>query len=153
MRKIIYLSIIITLPLLSGCGFTAKEIGRISIDDLSTKENIQPKSIELNLNDGDNLSYWTEMNIEFEGELALEFQVQLSLDGKTLGIKSFDPFDRDITMGEFKSTVLNKTKWKFSGRMKEFNISQNGNYKFEVILISNGNESLKLNKAEFVFKK
>ena len=153
MKKTFYLLLLVVSIITNGCGFTADEIGRVSIDQLSTEGNIQSKSITLDLKNGDKLSYWADMNIEFEGELALEFQVRLTFNEKQLGARSFNPFDRDITMGEVKSTLLNKTTWRFSGRMKHFTIPEDGKYTFEVILLSNGNETFKMNKADLVFKK
>jgi len=138
---------------LAGCGLTGEEVGRIEIDQLSTAENIQPKYVEFELNKGDVLNYWTELDIEFDGNLLLEYQVELVLGEKSMGVISLNPFEKDITIGELKTSIMNKTKWRFSGRMANFDISESGNYKFNAILMSNGNESLRVNRAALVFKK
>lgn len=136
-----------------SCGLTGEEIGRIDIDQLSSEGNIHSNSVDLVLNEGDELSYWALLDIEYEGDLELEYQVELIKDGKSRGFVPLDAFDKDITLGEVKTSIMNKTKWQFSGRIAKFTISESGTYTFKAILVSNGNKTLNLKNAALVFKK
>ncbi len=151
MRKI--LIVFILGILLSGCGLTGEEIGRIEIDEISTEGNVEPASAEIELMSGESLNVWADMDIEYTGNAGLQYKLEMVRNGKSDGIITLDPFDKDITLNERKTTLMNKTKWKFSGRMKNFDVSDSGTYVFNAILVSNGNPSLVIHKADLVFKK
>ena len=149
-----YLFIIIFACFLAACSaITGEEIARINIDHISTKENLDWKSIELDLNAGEKIHLWSEMDMKYEGALALRYQLQVIKDTDTLGYIEFDPMDKNITIGEIKTSFGNKTNWKFSGRSDTWNVQDSGHYFLRAILVSNGNESLELKKSDIVLKK
>lgn len=154
MRKVFYILVAVaTTTLLACAALKAKEIARISIEQLSTSDQKLWKQTSVDLKKGDILRFWTEMDMEFEDDLKLEYQVQYIKNSDTLGYITLNPFERKVSVGESKASLMNKTTWSFGGQMDILEITENAKYTFRVILVSNGNETLKLNKADFVLKK
>lgn len=149
-----HILIILFAFLLAACSaITGEEIARINIENISTKDNIDWKSVELDLNAGDKIHLWSEMDMKYEGDLALRYKLQVIKEADTLGYFEFDPMEKDITISELKTSFGNKTNWKFSGRSDFWNVKDSGHYVLRAILISNGNETLELNKSDIVIKK
>ncbi len=148
------LLILLTAILAYSCdAISAKEVARLSFDRIATQENLNIQTTELELKAGDKIQLWTEMNMEYEGPLGLEYRVMVTKEADTLAFFQLDPEDKDVTMGEVKTSINDKTKWRFSGRMGKFAIEDDGLYKFSSMLASSENPSLKLNKADLVLKK
>lgn len=125
----------------------------MSFEKASTQEELHIQSTELELKAGDKIQLWTEMNMEYEGYLGLEYRILMIRGTDTLGVYQLDPEDKDITMGEVKTSFGGETKWRFSGRMGKIGIEDDGVYTFSSILAASENPSLKLNKADLVLKK
>ncbi|MCD6065258.1 MAG: hypothetical protein K0S33_84 [Bacteroidetes bacterium] len=153
--KIIKIALLfcIALVLVKCAALTSKEVGRVQIDTISDAENMDWKEVKLDLKAGEKLWFWTDMSIIYDDELELEYQVQLIRDSDTLGYIKLHPFEKKVTIGEIKSSVLGHTDWSFQGQMDFLQIEKSGQYTFRVILVSSLNETLKLNKADLVLKK
>jgi len=147
--KLLAISLVLT-----GCdALTGKEVGRLQINQLSTEGNLVIKETTLDLKKDDEIGIWSDMDIEYEGDVALRFRVEIWKDGKKLGGFEVDPTEKKITIGEVKTTVMGKTDWSFSGKSSDYKIEEDGKYTFKGILVASENSSLKVNKAEVVFKK
>jgi hypothetical protein len=147
--KLLAISLVLT-----GCdALTGKEVGRLQINQLSTAGNLVVKETTLDLRKGDEIGIWSDMDIEYEGDVALRFRVEIEKDEKTIGGFEVDPTDKNITIGEDKTTIMDKTDWSFSGRNSVYKIEEDGKYTFKGILVASENSSLKVTKAEVVFKK
>jgi hypothetical protein len=147
--KLLTLSLILT-----GCdALTGKEVGRLQINQLSTEGNLVVKETTLDLKKDDEIGIWSDMDIEYEGDVALRFRVEIWKDGKNMGGFEVDPTEKKITIGEVKTTVMDKTDWSFSGKNSVYKIEEEGKYTFKGILVASENSSLKVTKAEVVFKK
>lgn len=139
---------------LTGCdAITGKEVGRLQINQLSTEGNLIIKEATLDLKKDDEIGIWSDMDIEYEDYVALRFRVEIWKDGKQMGGFEVDPTEKNITMGEVKTTLMGKTDWSFSGKNSEYKIEEDGKYTFKGILVASENPSLIVNKAEIVFKK
>jgi hypothetical protein len=142
------------ISILVSCdSLSSKEVARIPVNTISNIKNPDWKTTSLDLKAGEKLWFWTDMDIEYSGNLELIYQIQLIKNTDTLGYIEFHPFDKKITLGEMKTTLLGKTKWSFKGSMDFLKIKESGKYTFRAILASSQNESLKLNKADLVLKK
>lgn len=141
--------------LLIGCeALTGKEIARLPVNQISLDTtHLFIKEATLDLKNGDKINIWSDMDIEYDGDASLRFKIEIQKNGHNLGVLTIDPMKKNITLGEIKTTLNNKTNWSFSGKNSEFNIDGDGTYKFRAILISSGNPTLKIKKAEVVFKK
>jgi len=137
----------------SCSGLTGEEVGRIAINQVSTPEKILTKQIRVDLKKGDEIAFWSEMDMEYEGQVGLRFRVKILHDGKEYTSLEIDPANKNITIGEFKSTIKDKTKWRFKGRNTKIRIKEDGTYTFVSQLIASENSTLKINKAELVLKK
>lgn len=156
MRKILSLIILAaTFALYTGCSaLTGEEVGRLPINQVSTNDsNLIVKEISLDLKKDENIAIWSDMDIEYEGDVALRFRLDILKDGEQLGGLEIDPTDKNITIGEFKTTLMNKTDWRFTGKNSNVKIEEDGNYTFRGILVASENPTLKVEKAEIVLKK
>lgn len=139
---------------ISGCSaLTGEEIARLSINQVSNDSNLVIKETSLQLIKGDEVAIWSDMDLEYEGEVALRFRMEVLKDGEEFGGIEIDPAKKNISIGEFKTSINRKTDWSFLGKNTELNIEEDGNYTFKGILVAADNPSLKINKAEIVFKK
>ena len=140
--------------ILTGCdALTGKEVGRLQINQLSTEENPVIKETTLDLKKGDEIGVWSEMDLEYEGHVAMRFRVEIWKDEKQIGGLEVDPTEKTITLGELKTTVMGKTDWSFTGKNSVIKIDDDGKYTFKGILVASENSSLKVTKAEVFFKK
>lgn len=154
MKKINLFLLFISPLLITSCeAITGKEIGRLPINELSLEGDLRIKETKLELSKDDEIILWSDMSFEHEGEVELRFRVEVLMDTVRLGGLEFDPTDKNVTIGEVKSTIMNKTSWRFSGRNTKLDIKDDGIYTFRGILIASENPTLKVNKAEIVFKK
>lgn len=137
--------------ILSSC--TGEEVGRLPVNAISTEDNLIIKEQSLNLKKGDEIGIWSEMDMEYEGDAPVRFKVQILKDGKEFGGLEIDPTDKNISMGEVKTTIMDKTSWSFTGKNKSLTIEEDGNYIFKALLVAAPNNTLKIKKAELVLKK
>ncbi len=148
------LLILLTLGFTYGCdAISAEEVARMSFEKASTQEELHIQSTEVELKAGDKLQIWTEMSMEYEGPLGLEYQLLMIKGADTLAMYQLDPEDKDVTMGEVKTSFGSETKWRFSGRMAKIAIEDDGLYTFSSLLAASENPSLQLKKADLVLKK
>ena len=154
-RFSLFYSFLIFLAIITvSCdALTGEEIARISDNQISTEESLDWKTAELDLKAGDEIGFWAEMDMEYEGNLGLRFQVQVIYEKDTLGIMEIDPMDKNITLGEVKTEIMDKTSWSYTGKVGSYTVENDGHYAFRTILISSPNETLKLEQADLVFKK
>ena len=138
-----------------GCNaLTGEEVARLSIDELTVDQSdLKTQSTTIDLEAGDRLNLWAHMDLEYEGELALEFQLLIIKEGDTLNMLPLNPFEVDITMNEVKTSFNNKTDWRFAGRMNYLDIEDSGTYEFQTLLLANVGANPTINKADLVFKK
>jgi hypothetical protein len=146
-------AILFTL-ILAGCSaLTGEEVGRLAINQISSEDNLIKKEASVVLKPGDEIAFWSEMDMEYEGDVKIVFRISMTKDGKDLGAMDVDPRKKDMTIGEVKTSIGDKTSWSFSGRGAIIPITEAGNYKFEAILLASDNPSLIIKKAELVLKK
>lgn len=152
LKKLIFT---LALPLfLIGCSaITGEEIARLKINKVSIQGNFVAKDVTLDLKKGDELSFWSDMDIAYEGEATLEFKVKIFKNQTKVAQFEIDPTKKKLTIGEVKTAVMGKTKWSFFGKNHEFVIEEDGAYRISSILVASKNPSLKVTKAELVLKK
>jgi len=144
-----------TILIFTGCSaLTGEEVGRLPINQVSTDDdNLIMKEISLDLKKDEQIAIWSDMDIKFEGDVALIFRVEVLKNGEILNGFEIDPTDKNITIGEVKTSVMGKTDWRFSGKNGDYKIEEDGNYTFKGILVASENPTLQVNKAEIVLKK
>ncbi|CAL2101521.1 conserved protein of unknown function [Tenacibaculum sp. 190130A14a] len=154
-RTLSLLIAVFSIILFTGCSaLTGEEIGRLPINQVSKDDdNMIIKEISLDLKKDEEIAIWSDMDIEYEGNVVLRFRMEILKNGENFGGLEIDPTDKNITLGEVKTSLMNKTDWSFSGKNAEIKIEEDGNYTFKGILIASENSTLKVNKAEIVLKK
>jgi hypothetical protein len=131
-----------------------EEVTRLSIEKVSTSfDSIYEKETTVELKEGDHIHFWSEMELEYEGDINLVFQVKPFRDTTSIGILKLDALEGDQTLGETKTDVEGKTNWTVSKHMKEIIIEHDAKYTFKTILISSPNKTLVLKRADLVIKR
>ncbi|RBA27840.1 hypothetical protein [Flavobacterium tibetense] len=153
MKKILFL--LISYLFITSCeSFTGEEIARLPINRVSTsEENIFEKETTLNLKKDEEISFWSEMDVEYSGEEFFQFRLRIYKNDKPFAILEFDPTEKNITIGEIKTTIGDNTKWSFTGKNEVLKISEDGKYTFKGILKSTKNPNIVVNKAIVIIKK
>lgn len=132
-------------------AITGSEIARLAINEVSTKENIKEKTLEISLSKDDKISFWTEMDMSYEGEANMQFSVGLFLNDELIKAMTFDPREKNVSISEVKTDINGKVKWKFKGKNKTYKVLEDGTYTLKSFFIASGNVNLQ--KAELVIKK
>ena len=149
-----HILMVLLIGVIAGCSpTTGEEIARIKLDRASTGGSPAIKELEIDLKAGEKIYLWNEMDLTYEGEVALLFQIQVINGTDTLGVMRFNPLDNDMIIGEVKNTVGGITNWEFSGYSKFWTIKKDGNYQLKAFLSTNGNETLQMRKADLVLRK
>lgn len=154
-KQLSILILFVLLGTLPRCNaLIGEEVARIPINQVTLDDNnLIVRETSLDLKKDEEISIWSDMDIEYDGDVALRFRMEILKDGEYYGGLEIDPTDKNITIGEVKTTIMEKTDWSFSGKNSEIKIEENGNYTFKGILIASENPSLIVNKAEIVFRK
>lgn len=141
------------LTLWSCSAFLGEEVARLPINMVSTEDQVIENEINLELDAGDEIAIWSDMDMKYEGDLALQFRLHILRDGEVFQQMEIDPMDHNITMKEVKTSLMGQTDWRFMGKNTEVTIPESGTYIFRAILVASENPSLQLSKAELVFRK
>jgi hypothetical protein len=149
------LLLIIAVALLTGCeAITGKEIARLSINQISKDtNNLIIKDTSLVLKKDEKIAFWSDIDVEYEGSASFRFKIEILKNNQNVGLLTIDPTKKNITIGEIKTSLNNKTKWSFTGKNSEFTIPEDATYTFKALFIASDNSTLKVKKAEIVLKK
>ncbi|MDO7873574.1 hypothetical protein Q5H93_02435 [Hymenobacter sp. ASUV-10] len=141
------------LPLLSSCdALLGKEVARLPINEVSTPGHEVVREASLQLQKGDEIALWSDMDLAYEGASPVRFQVQVTKDGTPFKELQLDPTEKNVTIGEVKTDINGSVKWRFSGKNAELVIPDAGSYTFKAMLVAAANPSLRVTKAELVLK-
>ena len=146
---------VLAIVLFTGCSaLIGEEIGRLPINQVSLEgEDLIIKEISLDLKKDEKIAIWSEMDIVYEGDVELRFIIEILKDAEDFDVLEIDPREKNVTIGERKTSVMDKTDWSFTGKNSGITIEEDGNYTFRGILVASDNPTLKVNKAEIVLKK
>ena len=140
-------------PLGACDALFGKEVARLPINVVSTAEREVTKEATLQLKKDEKIALWSEMDLAYEGEAPVRFQVVVSKDGAPFKQLEIDPTEKNVSVGEVKTVVNAKVNWRFSGKNAELIAPAAGTYTFKARLVAAPNPSLKVAKAELVLKK
>jgi hypothetical protein len=148
-------TITLLLSVFAGCNaLTGEEVARLSINQVSTdNDNLIVKETTLELKKDEEIAIWSNMAMEYEGDVMLRFRIDVLKDGENLHGLEIDPTDKNLTIGEVKTAIMDKTNWRFLGKNGKWKVEEDGRYTFKAILVSSENPTLKIDKAEIVLKK
>ncbi|MEL7123409.1 MAG: hypothetical protein AAFO07_28445 [Bacteroidota bacterium] len=133
-----------------GCGLiTGEEVARLSINQVGPN----PVEVSIELKKDEEIYVWSNMDMEFEGILKMEFQMEILKNGAPLGNITIDPTDRTkLTLNKLRTSNGNKTSLSFSRKNAQINIPEDGTYTFKAYLESR-TTNLKIDKAELVLRR
>jgi hypothetical protein len=152
MRNLLFIFLGLTWLIFPSCEqLTGREIARVSVDSLVTREPITWKSTSVPLKKGDKLWFWADMDMEYESETELRYLVQILKGTDTVGYVTLDPNKHKLTIGAVEVSSGGKTQKSYSGKLDFYPVPENAQYTFRVALSSN-NPGLKLTKSDLVLK-
>ncbi|MET4104939.1 hypothetical protein [Hymenobacter sp. UYP22] len=146
-------TLLLTAPLGACDALLGKEIARLPVNQISTPQQEVAKETTVKLQKEDKVAIWSEMDMEYQGEAPLRFQVVVLKNGRPFNQLEFDPTQKNVSMNEVKTDLNGNISWSFSGKNTELTVPENADYTFKARLIAAPNPSLKLRKAELVLKK
>lgn len=153
MKKTLFL-LSLSIFFVSCSMITGEEIGRLKINKLSTsEENLFEDETTIDLKKDEEIAFWSEMDIEYSNDIQLLFRLRVYKNDEPYGILEIDPFQKNMTLNEVKTSINNDTEWSFTGKNNTLTIKEDGKYTFKGILKGSKNNTLKINKAELVLKK
>jgi len=139
--------------LFSGCNaLIGEEIARLKINKVSANANAIVKESTVNLKKGDEIALWSDMDLEYDGNVNLRFRIKMYKNGTKTSELEIDPMKKNLSIGEVKSKIKRTTKWSFLGKNSAIKIEEDASYTFKGILVASKNASLKINKAELILK-
>lgn len=148
------LSALLLAGTLSACGsLFGKEIARLPINTISTPSQEVVKEATVELQKNDEVALWSDMDMAYEGEAPVRFQVQVLQNGAPYQQLELDPTDKNVSVGEVKTSINGKTTWSFTGKNGALTVPATGKYTFKARLVATNNPTLTIKKAELVLKK
>jgi hypothetical protein len=142
------------LPVLASCdALLGKEVARLPVNEVSTPGHEVVKEATVQLQKDDKIALWSDMDLAYEGNSPVQFQVQVTKDGTPFKQLQFDPTEKNVSIGEVKTDINGSIKWRFSGKNAELVVPAAGSYTFKAILVAAANPTLHVTKAELVLKK
>ena len=152
-KKNILWVLLLTAPL-GGCEvLLGKEVARLPLNEVSTAGHEVVKAATIPLKKDDEIALWSDMALAYEGDAPVRFQVQVLKDGMPFQQLELDPTEKNVTVGEVKTSVNDKVNWRFTGKNAELKIPEDGTYTFKARLVAANNPTLQVTKAELVLKK
>ncbi|MFP9112734.1 hypothetical protein ACLI1A_02255 [Flavobacterium sp. RHBU_3] len=149
-----FLALLFVSVLFVSCDITGEEIGRLPINKLSIGyQHVFAKELTLDLKKGEEISIWSDMDVEFQGEIQTRFRVKVYKDKLPYDELDIDPFKSNFMMNEFSRTINGYTQTSFNAKNHVFTVKENGKYTFEGIYTPLDYSELRVHKAELVFKK
>ncbi|RTQ45993.1 hypothetical protein EJV47_22810 [Hymenobacter gummosus] len=140
--------------LLSACdALMGKEVARLPVNALSAPGRDVVRATTVQLQQGDKVALWSEMDVGYQGEAQLEFQVQLLQNGQPVQRLAFDPREKDISLKEVKTSVNGDVNWSFTGRNASFVVPATGAYTLKARLVAIPHATVQLRKAELVLRR
>jgi hypothetical protein len=137
---------------LSSCdALLAKEIARLPVS-ISTPERDGLKEVTLQLQQGDEVAVWSDMDMSYQGDVPLQFQMQVLQNGQPFQQLAFDPREKNISIKEVRTEINGSVNWSFSGKNGELRIPASGAYTFQARMLAPASGVL-LRKAEVVLRK
>ena len=137
-----------------GCDFVSgEEIARFPINTISSVENPVVVERSLDLKKGEEIAFWSEMDMEYKGTVDLRFRVDVVKDGAEYDQLEINPLEKNITIGEVKTEIMGDTDWSFEGKNGEIEIQEDGAYVFKAWFEASDNPSLNLKQAELILRK
>ncbi|WP_139922166.1 hypothetical protein [Hymenobacter sp. DG01] len=148
------LAVLVLAAPLSACdSLFGKEVARLPINTISTPGQEVVKDATLQLQQGEELALWSDIDMAYDGEAPVRFQVQVFQNGAPYQQLELDPTEKNVTVGEVKTTVNGKTNWSFTGKNATLTAPKMGTYMFKARLVAAPNPTLVVKKAELVLKK
>tara|TARA_B110001450_G_C17304795_1_gene352988 strand:+ start:22 stop:480 length:459 start_codon:yes stop_codon:yes gene_type:complete len=151
--KKVFSVLLLAFIIVSCSSITGEEIARLSLDKVSTKNNIFEKEISLALEKDDEISFWTKMDFKYENDVEIRYRIRVYKNDEEFKVLEYDPREKNITFGEVKTSFNDKTNWSFTGKNGELKIDETAQYTFKAILKTSTNKSFVFKVADLILKK
>lgn len=146
--------IAISLCSLSACNILfGEEIARLEIKELSVEGTYHEDSTTVQLKEGDEITIWTDVDLEYEGEVDYLFKAYIESPGKKKTYFTIYPEERSTTVGEVTTSFNNHTSTKYQGKAETVVITEGGTYTLRGYFITDSPDVLTVNKSDLVIKK
>ena len=152
MRPIAVIFLLIASIFPSCEALIGKEIGRLPVNALSTDDHSVVKEVDLDLKSGNEIAFWSDMDLSYTQPLELRWQIQVLLNSTVIHEMELDPLETNVTVGSRKTQIIDDMNWSYIGKNGKLTIPEDGHYTFKARLIAKEDHMLTLRKAELVIK-
>lgn len=163
MKKItifFFATVILNISLFLGCGaFSQETLAFIEAELIEDFDHSEFNSITLSLQKDEKIYFWTDLDVEFTGNVDLVYLLKVTEPDNTITKYEIRPFDEDkrtITINEKKIVINNSTKWSFTSYYYSFIVENEGEHTFECALtmISSSDKTTNIiNKSNLIIKR
>jgi hypothetical protein len=122
------------------------EIGKLDIYDSSLKK---ANECTLILEKDSEIKIWSDIDIECKKSCVIDFKIDVLIDGVFQGQLKINPFDKKVTINEFKTINSGLTSWRFQAKNAVFKVKKNGKYTFIGAVLSM-DEGVLVRKAHII---
>ena len=140
---------------LSSCSaIMGEEVARLPVNIVTlSDEDMHVGEATLPLKAGEEVGIWSEMDLEYDGNVELRFRLEVYKDGKLIQQLEVDPTQKTISSNEVRKEINGSVDWRFTGKNGTYPIEADGEYTFKSILVASDNPTLVVHKAELVLRK
>ena len=147
------LPLLILLSLLTSCRyFVGDEVLRITVEEITYESLNHPAEGIRTFEKGDELHFWTDMDVEYTGNVGLTCMVRILLNGEMDEEIILNPFEGDLTLDNDKAQAADHIRWDREARQLIMNVQETGEYHFIVFLLASSNPTLKVHEFDFVVR-
>lgn len=144
-----------SVVLLSGCSaLIGEEVGRLSVEKPAVDDNqLNEVSTTIDLTKGESVAIWTDMDLEYEGNVRYVFRSSLITPSQDTLFTEIDPEDRSITIGEMSTTWMGETSTSYEGKAFDYTAEEDGTHTITAYFVVSDAERIAVNKADLVLRK
>ena len=144
-RNLAFVAAAIVAVVLVGCG---TEVGRIPFNAAGAGET------EVQADAGKNIDFWTDLKIEFTGEIGMAYFIELYQDGELTREVTCSPLDVSTIVKSVETRIGDHHSIKYNGKMRcSVSVPSSGQTLVKAkLLVDAKSGSLTLERADLVVK-
>ena len=150
--KYLFAIVFITFIAASCDALLGEEVARIPVDVISSDSVLVQKETTLDLKAGDEITFWSDVEISYDGFIEIWWQVSVIKDDMPYENIAFDPLDKDITINGTETEFNGKVETSYTGRNYKMTIGDDGSYTFKSSL-HGSNPLPTIGKAHLVIRR
>lgn len=152
--RLLYFPFVLMAFVFHSCEVvTGETVGRLQVDTVSTEDHLISRSAMVDLRKGDELGLWAQMDLSYDVEPRLYFQVQLLLDTVLVHEVLASPFAAHSFVRVKETNVDGRLYRSFMARCGGLDITADGTYRINTRLVCLSDLPIDVRKATLILRK